>query len=78
MDFRTRLYALSRGVPVHELNEDDYAKNAKLLSTNGVERTRSKKRKQALRNQVTFSSSDPPAIAPPNNLNNQSKGKSAI
>jgi hypothetical protein len=45
---------------------------------NGVERTRSKKRKQALRNQVTFPSSDPAAMAPPDNLDNQSKGKSAI
>jgi hypothetical protein len=49
----------------------------KLSSTNGVEKTRSKKRKQALRNQVEFSSSDPAAMAPPDNLNNQSKGKSA-
>jgi hypothetical protein len=41
------------------------------------EKTRSKKRKQALRNQVEFSLSDPAAMAPPDNLNNQTKGKSA-
>jgi hypothetical protein len=77
MDFRSRSATFPRGVPVHELNEDDYANNVKLSSTNGVEKTRSKKRKQALRNQVEFSSSDPAAMAPPDNLNNQSKGRSA-
>jgi hypothetical protein len=74
----TRLATFPRGVPIHELNEDDYANNVKLSSTNGVARTRSKKRKQALRNQVTFSSSDPAAMATPDNRKNQSKGKSAI
>jgi hypothetical protein len=78
MDFRSRLATFPRGVSVHELNEDDYANNVKLSSTNGVEKIRSKKLKQALRNQVTFSSSDPAAMAPPDNLNNQPKGKSAI
>jgi hypothetical protein len=77
MDFRSRLATFPRGVPVHELNEDDYANNVKLSSTNGVEKTRSKKRKQALRNQVEFSSSDPAAMAPPDNLNNQLNRKSA-
>jgi hypothetical protein len=77
MDFRSRLATFPRGVPVHELNEDDYANNVKLSSTYGVERTWSKKRKQAFRYQVTFSSSDPGAMATPDNLNNQSKGKSA-
>jgi hypothetical protein len=74
MDFRSRLATLPRGVHVHELNEDDYANNVKLSSINGIERTRSKKRKQALRSQLTFSSSDPAAMAPPDNLNYQSKG----
>jgi hypothetical protein len=77
MDFRSRLATFSRGVPVHELNEDDYANNVKLSSTNGVEKTRSKKRKQALRNQVEFSLSGLAVMAPSDNLNNQSKGKSA-
>jgi hypothetical protein len=76
MDFCSRLATFPRGVPVHELNEDDYANNINLSSTTGVERTRSKKRKQALRNQVTFSSLDLPAMAPPDNLINRSKGKS--
>jgi hypothetical protein len=44
----------------------------------GTERTRSKKQKQALKNQVEYSSSDPAAMAPPDNLNNQTKGRSAI
>jgi hypothetical protein len=78
MDFCSRLATFSRGVHVYELNEDDYANNVKLLSTNEVEKTRSKKQKQALRNQTTFSSLDPTAMVPPNNFNNQSKGKSAI
>jgi hypothetical protein len=78
MDCGSRLATFPRGVPVHELNEDDYANNVKLSSANGVERTRSKKQKQALKNQVEFSSSDPAAMAPPDNLNNQSKGESAI
>jgi hypothetical protein len=78
MDFRSQLATFPRGVSVHELNEDDYTNNVKLLSTNGVERTRSKKQKQAFRNQVTFSSADPAAVAPPNYINNQLKGKSAI
>jgi hypothetical protein len=78
MDFRSRLATFPRGVPVHKLNEDDYANNVKLSSTNGVERTRSKKRKQAFKNQVTLSSADPAAVAPPNYINNQLKGKSAI
>jgi hypothetical protein len=77
MDFRSRLATFPRRVPVHELNEDDYANNVKLSSTNGVEKTWSKKQKQALRNQVEFPSSNPAAMAPPDNLNNQSKGKSA-
>jgi hypothetical protein len=33
MDFRLRLATFPRGVPVHELNEDDYANNVKLSST---------------------------------------------
>jgi hypothetical protein len=78
MDFCSQLATFSRGVPIHELNEDDYANNVRLLSTNEVEKTRSKKRKQALQNQITFSSSDTTAMVPPNNFNNQSKGKSAI
>jgi hypothetical protein len=79
MDFRSRLAPFPRGVLVHELNEDDYANNVNLSSTNGVERTRSKKRKKALRNQVTFTSSDPPAMVPPDRVNTeQSKGNSAI
>jgi hypothetical protein len=77
MDFCSRLTIFPRGVPVHELNEDDYANNVKLSSTNGAEKTRSKKQKQALRNQIEFPSSDPAAMAPPDSLNNQSKGKSA-
>jgi hypothetical protein len=77
MDFRSRLATFPRGVPIHELNKDDYANNVKLSSTNGVEKTWSKKRKQALRNQEEFSSSDTAAMAPPDNLNNQSKEKSA-
>jgi hypothetical protein len=77
MDFRSRLATFPRGVLVYELNEDDYANNIKLPSTNGVEKTRSKKQKQALRNQVEFSSSDPAAMAPPDNLNDQSKETSA-
>jgi hypothetical protein len=78
MDFCSRLATFPRGVPVHGLNEDDYANNVKLSSMNGVQRTRSKKRKEALRNQVTFSSSGAAAMAPPDILDNQSKGKSAI
>jgi hypothetical protein len=54
MDFGSQLATFPRGVPVHELNEDDCANNVKLSSTSGVERTRSKKRKQALRYQVKF------------------------
>jgi hypothetical protein len=77
MDFRSRLATFPRGLHVHELNEDDYANNVKISSAYGVESTRSK-RKQALRNQVTFSSSDPATMAPPDNLNNQSKVQSAI
>jgi hypothetical protein len=73
MDFGSRLATFPRGVPVHKLNEDDYANNVKLSSTHGVERTRSKKRKQAFKNQVKYSSSDPTAMAPPDNLNNKSK-----
>jgi hypothetical protein len=78
MDFCSRLATFPIGVPVHELNEDNYANNVKLSSMNGVHRTRSKKRKEDLRNQVTFSSSGAAAMAPPDILDNQSKGKSAI
>jgi hypothetical protein len=76
MDFCLRLATFPRGVPVHKLDEDDYANNVNLSSTTRVQKTRSKKQKQALRNQVTFSSLDPPAMAPPDNLINRSKGKS--
>jgi hypothetical protein len=76
MDFCSRLATFPRRVPVQELNEDDYANNVNLSSTTGVERTRSKKQKQALRNQVTFSSLDPPAMVSPDNFINRSKGKS--
>jgi hypothetical protein len=34
-DFGLQLATFSRGVPVHELNEDDYANFAKLSSTAG-------------------------------------------
>jgi hypothetical protein len=78
INFCSQLATFPRGVPVHELNEDDYANNVKLSSINGIQRARSKKRKEALRNQVTFSSSGAAAMAPPDILDNQSKGKSAI
>jgi hypothetical protein len=43
----------------------------------GVQKTRSKKRKEALRNQVTFFSSGAAAMAPPDILDDQSTGESA-
>jgi hypothetical protein len=54
---------------IDEVNEDDYANNVKLSSPNGVQKTLSKKRKEALRMKSSYISSSgrsgAAAMAPP-------------